>query len=309
MSMANMCLLAKTQTAIGNAAVPTPGDDAMLVSNITLSIIKGKSVERNLIQGARGNYGSLFVGAYRSIEFEVEAANSGTPGVAPKAGRLLMGCDMQETVTAGVSVEYMPTQGATLPLTLYGYLDGTLFKMTDAKGTWSYSGDAETIPKFKFQFIGRYHKLEAANFPAGLDFSDFIDPLTVGFDNTPVFNVHGTPGVMQQFSLDMAYDLVWRDMVNFQGVRQPDRKPKATVVMELDGPNVKDWGEAVRTSEEGAITLTHGIHAGNILTFSLPRTVPVGEPTLSEQDKVAMLNATFDVKPVNGNDEVVLTFT
>lgn len=309
MSMANMCLLAKTQTALGNEAVPTPGDNAMLVRSTAPTIIKGKVVERNLLRGARGNYGGIFAGAHRSIEFEVEFAGSGAAGTPPKYGPLLMGCDMQETIVAGTSVTYAPTHNPALPLTLYGYLDGTLFKMTDAKGTWQMTTNAEDIPVFKFNYLGKYHPLEAAAFPVGLDFSDFMDPQTVGFDNTPTFNIHGVPGVMQQFGLDMANELVWRDLVGFQGVRMPDRKPKCTVKMELDGPNVKNWGEVARQSTPGAVQLVHGVGAGRVITLNLPRTTLDSEPTIDDLDKVAMFNGSFSVQPVNGNDEVELVFS
>ncbi|MBU0749151.1 MAG: hypothetical protein KKG67_20405 [Gammaproteobacteria bacterium] len=309
LSMANMCLLAKAQTVLGTPVVPTPGDNAILCRNANPALIKGKFIDRNLIRGARGNYGAMFAGTHRTIDFEVEAAGSGAAGTPPKYGVLLQGCDMSETITPTTSVVYQPTHGAAKPITLYGYLDGVLFRLSDAKGTWQLTTNAEEIPVFKFNYIGKYHPLEDAAFPTGLDFDDFMDPQTVGFDNTPTFNVHGVPGVMQQFSLDLANQLVWRDLVGFAGVRIPDRKPKCTVVMEMTDVATKNWGEVVRTSQKGAIELVHGLGAGRVLTVDMPRTGPDAEPTISDLDRVAMFNGSFSVEPSAGNDEVTLTFT
>ena len=308
LNMANMALLVKTQTVLGTPVVPAPGANAMLVRAMTPALLKGKYVERNLVRGAKGNYGSIVAGVYRSFEFEVELSASGVAGTAPKIGPLLMACNMSETVTAATSVVYQPIAGQALPVTMYGYLDGVMFQMSDARGTVSFSMNAEEIPVAKFNFIGKYHPMTDVAFPTGLDFSGFKKPLTVGFVNTPTYTVHGLAVVMQQFSLDLANELVWRDLVGFAGARVPDRKPKLSTVFELTNVATRNWGESVRLGTEGAVSLVHGVTAGSIVQFDLPVTAFDSDPTISDLDKVAMLNGSLAVMPNTGNDELVLTF-
>ena len=156
MSMKNMVLLAMKQTALGTPAAPVPGTNAILCRGLTPQPLKGKFVERNLIRGAKGNFGALVAGVHRQMEFEVELAGSGAAGTAPKFAPLLLGCDMAETLTASVSSAYQPHGVAGDYLTLFCYVDGILLKMTDAKGTMSLSLNAEEIPVMKFTYIGKY---------------------------------------------------------------------------------------------------------------------------------------------------------
>lgn len=310
LSMANMALLAKVQAAFGNSAAPTAGDNAILCRNANPSLIKGKFIDRTLLRGAKGNYGALFAGGYRSIDFEVELAASGVKGTAPAFGPLLKGCDLTETVVAGTSVSYTPNAGGALvlPLTLVGILDGVRFQLSDAKGTVGITVNSEDVPFLKFNFIGKYHPLAQGEFPAGLNFDAFMQPLTVGAGNTPVYQVHAIDVVMQQFSLDLANQLVWRDLVGFAGVRIPDRKPKMTSVFELTSVAARDWGETVRLGSTGPVLLQHGTVEGAICEISLPKTQFDSEPTISEVDRIAMLNASLAVIPTAGNDEFSLTF-
>lgn len=310
LSMANLALLAKVQTAVGTPAVPTAGDNAILCRNANPTLIKGKFIDRALLRGAKGNYGSLFASGYRSIDFEVELAASGEAGTPPAYGPLLKGCDLSELVDPGESVTYTPNAGGDtiMPLTLIGILDGIQFQLSDAKGTVSITVNSEDIPFLKFNFIGKYHALTQTGFPPGLNFDAFTQPLTVGDGNTPVFKVHGIDVVMQQFGLDLANQLVWRDLVGFAGVRNPDRKPKMTSIFELTTVAARDWGETVRKGDVGPVLLQHGTAPGFICEISLPKTQFDSEPSISEVDRIAMLNASMAVIPNVGNDELSLIF-
>ena len=55
-------------------------------------------------------------------------------------------CGFAETVTAATDVTYDPVSEGEPTLTLYGYLDGILFKMTGAKGNVTFTLNAKAIP-------------------------------------------------------------------------------------------------------------------------------------------------------------------
>lgn len=307
--MSNLVLLAMKQTARGTPASPVPGTNAILCRGLTPQLIKGKFVERNLIRGAKGNYGAIVAGEHRSFEFEVELAGSGAAGTAPKFAPLLLGCGMSETLTASVSAVYQPHGAEGDYLTLFAYMDGVLFKLTDAKGSVSLALNAEDIPVMKFNFIGKYEAATDVAFPTGIAFTGFQKPLTVGATNTATFTLGGLALVTQSFSLDLANQVAWRDMINWAGVRDPDRKPTASAVFELTNVAAKNWAEDVRLGTEMALNILHGTTAGNKVGIAAPKLQFNQEPSISDQDRIAMLNASFAVMPNAGNDELVLTFT
>ncbi|UUZ68080.1 hypothetical protein LP416_27835 [Polaromonas sp. P2-4] len=154
-SMKNMVLLAKQEVTLGVDPVPTPAANSMLVRAFTPQIINAEFVERNLIQGYKGNFGSLAVGVHRVFEFEVELASSGTAGTAPKWGPLLMACGFSETLVAVTSATYAPISTGDTTVTLYGYLDGILFKMTACKGTGELGRQRQGHPGDEVQVCGR----------------------------------------------------------------------------------------------------------------------------------------------------------
>lgn len=308
LKMSNMVLLAMKQSALGTPAAPVPGTHAILCRGLTPQLIKGKFVERNLIRGAKGNYGAIVAGEHRQFEFEVELAGSGAAGTAPKFAPLLLGCDFAETLTASVSAVYQPHGADGDYITLFAYLDGMLFKLTDAKGTVSFTLNAEEIPVMKFTYIGKYETPTDVAFPTGIVFAGFQKPLTVGDVNTATFTIAGLDLVTQSFSLDIANQVAWRDLINLAGVRSPNRKPTASAVFEMTKVATKNWAEDVRLGTEMALSIIHGTTAGNKVQIAAPKLQFNQEPSISEADSVAMLNASFAVMPNAGNDEVVLTF-
>lgn len=309
MNMSNMVLLAMKQTAKGTPAAPTPGLNAILCKGLTPQLIKGKFVERNLIKGSKGNQGALFTSEHREFDLEVELAGSGAAGTAPKFGVLLKGCDMNETITAATSVVYQPHGALGDYLTLFAYMDGVLFKMSDAKGTVSFGLNSEEIPVMKFKFIGKYHALEDVVFPSGIVFTGFQQPLTVGDSNTQTFTIAGLDLVTKSFNIDLANVLNWRNWINDAGVRSPDRKPTASAVFEMTTVATKDWAGDVLQGTLMPLQIVHGVTPGNIVTIDAPKLQFNQEPSINDEDKTAMLSANFAVMPNAGNDELVLTFT
>jgi hypothetical protein len=307
MDMKKLVLLAVTQTAKGTPGTPTAATNAILCKGFIPQPIKGNFVQRGLIKGSKGNQGSVFSGEHRVFEFEVELAGSGAAGTAPKYAPLLLGCAMSETIVAVTSAAYQPTAGVGSYLTLYGYLDGVLFKMTDALGTVSWALNSEEIPVQKFAFTGTYEAMEDITFPTGISFTGFTKPLTVGKVNTPIFTLDGLSLVVKSFGIDLANQVAWRNWIGDSGAKNPDRIAKGNAVFELTSVATKDWGEAVRLGTEMPLVVEHGTLAGNICRLTAPKLQINAEPTISDDAGTALLSIGFDVKPNAGNDELVWT--
>lgn len=308
-SMKKILVLAVAQVAKGTPGAPVPGTNAILAAGTMPKPISGKFVERKVIRAAQGNFGGQFAGEHRVLEFETEWAGSGAAGTAPAHGVLNLGCKMAETITAGVSAAYQPVGSVGTYLTLYCYLDGVLFKLTDAIGTWSLQLNAEDIPVKKYTFMGVYEAMTDVAFPTTAVFTAFQKPLTVGKTNTPTFTLGGIASlVVKSLSLDLANANTWRNWIGASGAKSPDRKPVASAVFELTDVATKDWGEAVRLGDEMALVLEHGYVAGNICRLAAPKLQISAEPTISEDNGTALINLQFAVMPNAGNDEFVETF-
>lgn len=307
-SMKKLLLLAVAQVAKGTPGTPTPGANAMLVNAFTPSPIDGKFVERKIIRGAKGNYGALMAGEHCMLECEAEWAGSGAAGTAPKFAPLNLACGLSETLSAGISAAYAPTASMGTYLTLYCYLDGLLFKITDAIGTKSWTINSEEIPVQKFTFTGKYWPMTDASFPGGISFTGFQDPVTVGFVNTPIFTVDGLSLTVKSFSLDLANQVNWKNWIGDGGAKSPDRKPTASAVFELTSVADKNWGEAARLGTVMPLVLEHGTVAGNICRLAAPKLQINAKPTISDDNGTALMSCSFAVTPNAGNDEVVETF-
>lgn len=304
-SMKKMLLLAAVQTAVGAAVIPTAAANAMMVRGFTPEPLVADQVERNLIRPYKGNSGKLVAGEHRKFAFEIELAGSGAAGEAPAWGPLLLACGFAETVTEDTKVEYTPVSEGEPVLTMYGYVDGTLFKMSDARGTVSFELSPKGIPVMKFEFLGTYEPPTEGPMPTGVDYSRFVQPLVVGKRNTPTLEIFGYAGCTSAFSVNWANQLAWRELINCAGSSSPDRKPTGSITMEFPKVDVKDWTEIVRKGQTGALNIVHGVTAGNIVELQMPNVQP-GVFSLSDDQGVAMMQMPFDINPVAGDDELVV---
>lgn len=307
-SMKNMLMLAKVEVTPGVDPVPTPAANAILIRAATPTPISAEFVERNLIRGYKGNFGSLSVGVHRMFDFEVELAGSGAAGTAPKVAPLLLGIGFNETLSVGVSATYNLVSNGEPTLTMYGYLDGILFKMTRCKGTTSIDVNAKQIPVLKMKFLGEYVNATDVTFPTGTVFTGFQKPLTVGKLNTPTFTMFGFSPVVQNFSFDIANALVYRDLINYSGAYSADRKPTGSATIELPTIAAANFGEIARLNTESALQLVHGTQAGNIVEVNMPAIQLTAAPTISNDNEIAMIGLQFSINPVAGNDEIELVF-
>ncbi|CAM8626951.1 Phage tail tube protein-like [Comamonadaceae bacterium] len=307
MSMKNMLLLVKQEVTFNVDPVPTAAANAILARGMTPKPISAEMVDRPLIRGFKGNSSKLAVGVHREFEFEVELAGAGAAGTAPKWAPLLMACDFSQTLTAGVSAAYQPVSNGGSSVTIYGYLDGLLFKLTGGKGTVSFDTNAKAIPVMKFKFFGEYSPQTDTILPSGAVFTGFQKPLTVGKVNTPTFSIFGQSGVCSALSFDVANALSWRENIGAAYANSADRAISGSATIELPSTATLNLGELLRNATEGPLQLVHGTVPGNIVQFDAPKVQLTSDPTISDDTSVAMAGLSFSLNPNTGNDELVLT--
>jgi hypothetical protein len=308
-SMRSMLLMAKAQPTIDTDPLPVVGTDAMLCRGITPSLINAEFVERSLILPYKAAMSDFAVGVHRAFEFEIELAGSGVAGTAPKWAPLLKACGFSETIVAVTSVTYAPITLAQPWVTLYGFLDGLKWIMLNCFGTVAFELNAKGIPVMKFRFIGEYQQATDVTFPTGIVYTGFVQPKTVGKLNTPTFTFQGASLLVDQFSVDMAAQLVYRDLIGGTQIHSPNRSPSGSMTCELPATAVKNFAEVARLGTTGAVQIIHGTVAGNIAKIDVPVAQVTSAPTISNKDDIAMVQVPFQCLPNAGNDEVVLTLT
>lgn len=299
-------LLVKLQPTANTDAVPTGPANSMMVSNLSAQPVSAEFAKRNNIKPYFGNMGSVPVAIHSEINFEVELAGSGAAGTAPKYAPLLRACAAAETITAATSAAYSPVTNSQEFVTMYYNIGGILHKITDAKGSVSYGLSAKGIPVMKFKFFGLYSTPTDTATPAGVDYSGFKDPLAVNNTNTPVCTLHGVSGKVQSLDIDIANQLVYRNLIGVESIAITDRQPSGSIVMELESVAFKDWWTTIKNGTTGALAVTHGVTAGYIIQLAAPK-VQLLDPSYSESDGIVMLTCKLDLLPNTGNDEFVLT--
>ena len=303
-------LLAELEVTYGTDPTPTAGSNAILVRNIEVTPLEAETVSRELIRPYLGQSEQLLAQTRVMINFEVELAGSGTAGTAPAYGPLLRACSFTETVSAGVSVTYEPNSDASpKSVTIYFNNDGVLHKATGCRGTFSLNCAVGEIPTIAFEFTGIYNTPTdvALGSPT---YANQADPVVFKQGNTTGFQVFSYAGCLQSFSLELANEIVYRELVGCtKEIMITNRAPSGTVVIEAPTITAKDFFAIATGTSTGSITFQHGQTAGNRVTMTTAQS-DLGNLTYSDQDGIQMLNLPFIAVPTSaGNNEMSLVFT
>lgn len=299
-------ILAKIESSYGVDPTPTGAANAILISNLNVTPLAAEFINRDNYFPYLGNADSVLASYSAQVSFEVEIAGAGAAGTAPAWGPLLRACGFAETVNAGVSVEYDPIS-ATFP-SVYIYLnqDGVLHKLRGARGDVNLVFNARQIPKLQFTFTGMYVAVTDAAAPTPT-FTGFIKPVACNKTNTPTFSLHAASSCLEAMTLNMANQVVHRDLIGCESVQLTDRRPAGTISFEATTVATKDWWAAITAGTLGALQLIHGTAAGNIVQIDAPN-VQILDPTYGDSDGNVMLNGNLALIPGgSGNDEIQIT--
>ena len=150
-------LLAKIEATYGTDPTPTGAANAILVRNLEITPLQSDIVQRELIRPYLGNYEQLLAQTRVQVTFEVELAGSGAAGTAPAYDPVLQSCGLGVTISAGVSVTYVPESSNFDSVTLYFFQDGIRHVVTGARGSFTLNGSVGAIPTIAFEMTGIYN--------------------------------------------------------------------------------------------------------------------------------------------------------
>lgn len=299
-------ILAKIETTYGTDPTPTGAANAILVRNLNVTPQSSQIVGRDIIRPYLGNFEQLMASTHVELDFEVEAAGSGTAGTVPAYGALLRACGLAETVTASVKVDYKPVSSAFESVTIYFNVDGVLHKITGARGDVELTINSGQIPVFKFKFVGIYNAPTDTALPT-VTYTGFQTPLVANTVNTPTFSFFGVSPVLQELTLQLGNQVDYRTLIGSQYVQLTDRKAAGQVTFEANTIATKDWFTAGLANTLGALALTHGTVAGNKVVLA-SSTVDMIQPTYVDNNGVQMVQCGYVLTPTTaGNDEFTIT--
>lgn len=298
-------LLAKIETTYGTDPTPTGAANAILTKDLTISLMQGNAIDRNIDRQILGGDASIHGAPYTQCSFAVELQGAGTAGTAPAYGPLLQACGFSETVNTSTSVVYSPVSTGFKSVTLYFNIDGILHKLTGARGNVAFAMSPGGLPYMNFTFTG----IRAAPTDTALPtptLTAFKTPLLVNDANTPTFTLHTFAATVEKFDLDLANEIVYRNVVGDESVQLVDRKPSGSVSLEEQALATKNFHSLVLSSTVDALQVVHGTAAGYIVQLDAPK-VQLLSPSYSESNGILMLDLKLNLTPNAGDDELVLT--
>lgn len=301
-------LLAKPETVYGTDPVPTGAANAMIVRWRNMPEPSNSDyVDRASLKPWLGRSQQFKANAKAILGVDFEGAGSGAAGTAPAWGVLMRGCGFGETIVAATSVAYSPISAAEESLTCYYNLDGLQQKVKGFRGSLSFSLKSGDVPLFSTDGTGLYAEPTDTSMPAPT-FTPWKDPLVVNKANTTTLTLHGYACALRELNLNMNQDRVFRDWVNVNSVELGQRQPGGSFTIELPTIASKNYFAIDSANTLGALAITHGTVAGNILAVAAPKVQLMNLKFGSEQG-ITLLSGDLALVPNAGNDEVTFTLT
>lgn len=205
-------------------------------------------------------------------------------------------------------VKVAPISDNFKTLTLYLYRDGLLFKVLASMGTFTMTAAAGELASLTFNFSGQWVPPVDAAMPDDAVFPETLPPMVELAQLTWGNNVNLTT---QQFTLDMANEVVQRPDVNSQygyaGSRISSRAPTGgfnpEATLEADEPFWDDFTKA----RAKIFTARVGTEAGNQCIIFGPR-VQTSDQSTDDRDGLMFYDKSIAFKRFNGNDELLFVF-
>ena len=299
-----LAILHKIETVYGTDIVPTAAD-AILATNVSFMPMEGDEVSRDLMLPYLGAQGIVLAGTYGRIEFDIEVAGSGAVGTPPAYGSLLRIAGLAETIDAGVDVTYSPIDDDREAGSIYFVSDKVRHVLLGCRANVSVTLTPKQIPKFRFTVTGLLGTIsDQVSMPA-VSQAGWKVPVVVSKAQTAM-SLHGWPAVAESLTLDLGNTIVPRFLIGDEAVEITDRQSSGTAVVEARPLADVDWFGKAMSRARGALLLTHGTVAGNIVEFAAPA-VEIGKPTQGNTDGILNYSLPLTLATTAGLDEIAIT--
>lgn len=211
-------------------------------------------------------------------------------------------------------VRYDPVSDNFSSLTFYVYLDGTLVKLTGARGTFSIEGQAARYPMVSFTFTGIYDDPIDAALPASLSFEN-SKPWKVELAQLALYGLGQNP-CASRFAFDMANTVEAKDCINaseaYDEVRITARAPTAGADPESNKPSLGSPWLRMRREDTTRFHVAVGRRGGvgNIVRIQADK-ANIRDAPFTTRTNIRAYDVQLALARVTGagNDEVSLQFS
>jgi hypothetical protein len=157
-------------------------------------------------------------------------------------------------------------------LSIYFYVDGILFKITGARGTWKIKLNANGIAVIEFMMTGLFTQPGSAAIPANPTYGTQLtqDPQVANTANTPTFTIGGYAAILRNFTFDAGNEVKTRFLIRSESVIIPASDEKVEFQIEAVPLAQFDPYSIANAGGTQALSLVHGVGAGKIATLSIP---------------------------------------
>ena len=139
------------------------------------------------------------------------------------------------------------------------------------------------------------------------DFNDWLEPVSIDTANAPVFRLFGQDLVYESMSFDLANQVSAVRRVGREVIRINERAPMIDCQIEAPEIATLDFFAKASGRNTGVFHAVFGTTPGNIIEIYAPK-VEVDFPSIAESESDHMFNLRLMPLPVNGDDEVKISF-
>jgi hypothetical protein len=305
-------VLVKPETTNGTDASPTGSANAMQVSDMTITPIDARNVDRDLIRPYLGGSEQLVVSGTVKCTFTVEVAGTGTAGGSPKWYDALLGCAAATaTLATPARVEATPITNSQKAVSIYYYDSGVLHKIIGAMGSAKFSLKAGDRPKVAFEFTGLDGGISAAT-NATPDFSGYVVPpvmvkanvvdVTLGATYSAGALTGGTVYPSTGLEFDLANSVQYVQLLSTDRIDITQRAPTGSVQFDLTAAQEVSFMGTVKANTTQSCAITVGTTPGNKFIFFKPK-VQLINPSKQELSGSRLIGYDMRIVPNTGNDE------
>jgi hypothetical protein len=309
----NTVILVKPEVTVGTDAVPTGAANAILVSEMSITPLDAKNVDRNNIRGYFGANEQLVGTASVKASFTCELAGSGTAGTAPAWGNVILACAMAEaTLATPARIEYTPVSTGLKTATVYYYDDGVLHKLLGVMGNCTLSAKVGERPVLKFEMTGidggisavanAAPTLTAWKTPVAMTMANVTD-ITLGATYATGALTGGQVYPSTGLELNFGNQVAFTPLLSKETVSITNREVTGTVDLELTAAEEVTFMGNVKANTTQSLSLIIGTSDGNKILLFAPA-VQLINPKKSELDGTRLNGYDLRAVPITGNDEL-----
>lgn len=309
----NTVILAKLEVTPGTDSVPTGAANALLVSDMSITPLDAKNIDRNNIRGFFGANEQLVGSASVKCSFTVELAGSGAAATAPAWGALFLACAMAEgLLTVPNRVEYTPVSTALKTATIYYYDDGVLHKLFASMGNCTLSAKVGERPSLKFEFVGLDGGIAAAanatptltawKTPVAMTMANVTD-ITLGATYAAGALTGGTVYPSTGLELQLGNALNFTPLLSSERVNITNREVTGSTELELTAAQEVAFMALVKANTVQSLGMVIGTATGYKMIVHAPA-VQLINPKKVDLDGTRLIGYDLRLVPVSGNDEL-----